>query len=182
MPATADGRHGEAAGERITARQDEIDLDILDDTLSFYLRALGIAVSRDWESRLGGLDAVRGTGRVTALFLIANHPGIRPSVIAEVSMKDRSEMGRVLDGLEANGLICRRMNSTDTRARALFLTEAGEQTVAELRRRVRSSRAFFHDVPDDEYAQVMTLLRKIYWRVLTAHRSEDGDAACQTPA
>lgn len=60
MPATADGRHGEAAGERITARQDEIDLDILDNTLSFYLRALGIAVSRDWESRLGGLDAVRG--------------------------------------------------------------------------------------------------------------------------
>ena len=119
---------------------------------------------------------------MTALFLIANHPGIRPSVIAEVSMKDRSEMRRVLHGLEANGLITRRINSTDTRARALFLTEAGERTVAELRRRVRSSRAFFLDVPDDEYAQVMTLLRKIYWRVLTAHRSEDGDAACQTPA
>ena len=32
------------------------------------------------------------------------------------------------------------------------------------------------------FADFMTLLRKIYWRVLTAHRSEDGDAACQTPA
>ena len=158
MPDTKDVKSAEAAGERIVARQDEINLDILDDTLSFYLRALGIAVSRDWESRLEGLDAVRGTGRVTALFLIANHPGIRPSVIADVSMKDRSEMGRVLDGLEASGLICRR-------------------TVDELRRRVRASRAFFHDVPDDDYAQVMDLLRKIYWRVLSEPRPDEGDAS-----
>lgn len=177
MPDTKDVKSAEAAGERIVARQDEINLDILDDTLSFYLRALGIAVSRDWESRLEGLDAVRGTGRVTALFLIANHPGIRPSVIADVSMKDRSEMGRVLDGLEASGLICRRTNSTDTRARALFLTEDGRRTVDELRRRVRASRAFFHDVPDDDYAQVMDLLRKIYWRVLSEPRPDEGDAS-----
>ena len=48
MSATGDGTRGEAAGERIAARQHEIDLDILDDTLSFYLRALGIAVTSDW--------------------------------------------------------------------------------------------------------------------------------------
>lgn len=177
MSGTGDCTQTGAAGERIAARQDEIDLDILDDTLSFYLRSLSMAVSRDWESRLEGLDTVRGTGKVTALFLIANHPGIRPSVIAEVSMKDRSEMGRILDGLEANGLICRRTNSTDTRARALFLTEAGQRTADELRRRVRASRAYFHDVPDDEYAQVMDLLRKIYWRVLSTPRREEGDTA-----
>jgi DNA-binding MarR family transcriptional regulator len=157
-------------GESILALPGEIDLDVLDVTLSFYLRGLSMAVSRDWESRLDGLDPIRGTGKVTALFLIANHPGIRPSVIAQVSLRDRSEIGRVLDGLEANGFITRRTSTQDSRAWALFLTEEGERIVAELRRRVRESREFFGDVSEEDYTQVIALLRKIYWRIVTEPR------------
>lgn len=157
-------------GESVLALPEEIDLDVLDTTLSFYLRSLNMAVSRDWESRLDGLDPVRGTGKVTALLLIANHPGIRPSVIARVSLKDRSAMGRVLDGLEANGFITRRTSTRDSRAWALFLTDKGEHAVGEIRRRVRESRAFFGDVSEEDYAQVIALLRKIYWRIVTEPR------------
>lgn len=159
-----------AIGEDVVVSPETIDLDVLDVTLSYYLRSLNMAVSRDWESRLDGLDAVRGVGKVIALFLIANHPGIRPSVIAQVSLKDRSEIARLLDGLETAGLITRRTNTTDSRAWALFLTEEGHRVVKELRRRVRESRAYFAHVSDEEYDQVIALLRKIYWRVVTEPR------------
>lgn len=158
------------AGERVTASPEEIDLDVLDITLSFFLRSLSLAVSRDWEARLDDLHVIRGTGKVTALFLIARHPGIRPSVIAQVSQKNRSEMGRILDELEANGLLCRRTNSQDLRARALFLTEEGERIVTMLRERVRESRAFFDDISEEDYTQTLALLRTLYWRIVTKPR------------
>lgn len=164
------GAPPEAPGERVAALPEEIDLDVLDVTLSYYLRTLNGAVSRDWEARLDGLDAIRGFGKVTALFLIDNHPGIRPSVIAQVIMKDRSEVGRMLDGLEAAGLIARRTSTVDSRAWALFLTAEGERVAAEVRRRVRASRAFFADVPEEDYDRVIGLLRRIYWRVVTDPR------------
>ncbi len=165
----------DAPGQGVEALPNEINLDVLDFTLSFFLRSLSMAVSRDWEGRLDGLDPIRGTGRVTALFLIANHPGIRPSVIAKVSLKDRSEIGRVLDGLESKGLITRRTGATDSRSRALFLTGAGESIVVELRRRVQESREFFGDVSDEDYVEVIALLRKIYWRVVTEPRPIGSD-------
>ena len=152
--------------EGLVVSPETVDLDVLDDTLSFYLRSLNIAVSRDWESRLDGLEMIKGTGKVTALFLIARHPGIWASIIARLSMKDRSETGRLLDGLEREGLIERRKDTADSRARALFLTEKGEGVVVLLRNRVRDSRAYFSDVTAEDYDTLMTMLRKIYWRIV----------------
>jgi DNA-binding MarR family transcriptional regulator len=153
--------------EGIVISPETVDLDVLDDTLSFYLRSLNVAVSRDWESRLDGLEMIKGTGKVTALFLIGGHPGIWASVIARIAMKDRSEMGRLLDGLARHGLIERRRDAADSRARGLFLTEEGERVVAELRGRVRASRAYFSDVTADDYDKLLTMLRKIYWRIVS---------------
>lgn len=166
-----------AAGEAVQATPEAIDLDVLDVTLSFFIRSLDVAVSRDWDARVADLAAIRGTGRVTALLLIHNHPGIRPSVIARVVMKDRSEIGRVLDGLEASGLITRRTSSRDSRAWALFLTEAGEQMVDSIRTRVRESRSFFGDLTEEEYDAVIGPLRALYWRIVTRPGAPGGVVA-----
>lgn len=160
-----------AGGEAIVADPDLIDLDVLADTLSFYIRSLNIAVSRDWDARIDSLAPIRGTGRVTALLLVSRHPGIRPSIIAQMAMKDRSEMGRIVDGLEASGLLTRRTSPTDSRARALYLTEAGEQAAEEVRRRVRASRSFFGDLTEEEYRAVIAPLRSLYWRLVTNPRT-----------
>lgn len=165
-----------APGEMLGVFSEDINLDVLDHTLSYYLRVLNIAVSRDWESRLGELEVVRGTGKVTALMLIERHPGIRPSVIAQITLKDRSEIARILDGFEKNGLIYRRTNLLNSRAWALFLTDAGSRLVEDLRGRITDSRAFFDDVSDEEYEQVISLLRKIYWRVIRNPRQSDRGA------
>lgn len=153
-----------------------IDLDVLDTTLSFFIRSLNIAVSRDWDARIADLESIRGVGKTTAVLLISNHPGVRPSVIAQIAMKDRSEMGRVLDGLVADGLVVRRPSSLDSRSRALFLTEEGEAVADEVRRRVRESRSFFGDLSEEEYAAVLEPLRALYWRLLSGPRAAGGSA------
>lgn len=172
-----DPTEGPAPGEVLGVSPEEIDLDILEHTISFYVRVLAIAVTRDWESRLDDLDLLRGTGKVTALMLIGRHPGIRPSVIAQVTMKDRSEIARVLDSFEKNGLITRRTNMLDSRAWALFLTDAGHRLVDDLRQRIKSSRAFFSDVSDEEYTQAIAVLRKVYWGVIMSPNTVPRPAA-----
>ncbi len=162
-------------GEDVLATPEAIDLDVLDGTLSFFIRCINAEVSRDWDMRIEDLAAIRGVGKVSALLLIGNHPGIRPSVIAQMAMKDRSEMGRILDGLKANGLITRRTSTIDSRARALFLTEEGERVRQEIRRRVRESRAFLSDMSDVEYNAVIGPLRALYWRLVTSPRAAGGD-------
>lgn len=161
-------------GEGLAVSPEAVDLDVLDDALSYFIRDLNIAVSRDWEARLDGLDALRGTGKVTALLMIHKYPGIHPSTIAQINLRDRADAARTLTALEKAGLIYRKPGRKDSRSWSLFLTEAGEAMVAPLRERVRESRQFLFDVSDDEYDQVMNLLRRIYWRLVMTPRPVGG--------
>lgn len=147
-------------------RAEDVDLGVLDGALSFFIRSINIAVTRDLNDRLDGLDLARGTGKITTLFLVENHPGIRPSVIADVIFKDRSAMGRILDDMAEAGLIRREVAESDQRAQALFLTDTGAELAVSVRGIVRQSRDFFAGTDDADYAEVLRLLRKIYWRVV----------------
>ena len=79
----------------------DVTLDVLEDTLSFYIRTLNIAVSRDLDDKLEGLDVAKGTGKITTLLLVDSHPGIRPSIIAELILRDRSATGRLMEPVKA---------------------------------------------------------------------------------
>ena len=153
-------------------RVEDVDLGVLDGTLSFFIRSLNLAVTRDLDARLEGMEVARGTGKITALFLIDRHPGIRPSVIAAASMKDRSAMARILDDMEKNGLIRREPDPEDGRVQALHLTEKGAKVSREVQAIVRQSRDFFHDISEEEYAQVIDLLRGLYWRIVKSHQAK----------
>lgn len=155
-------------GEGIVVSPETIDLDVLNDTFSYFIRDINIAVSRDWDARIADMEAIRGTGKVTALFMIANYPGIHPSAIAQINLRDRAEVARTLNGLEAAGLIRRKTGRKDSRSWSLFLTEEGEECVVELRKRIKESRKFLCDITDDEYEQAMSVLRRIYWRFVMA--------------
>lgn len=149
-------------------RAQDVDLGVLDETLSFFIRSINIAVTRDLNDRLEGLDVARGTGKITTLFLVENHPGIRPSVIADVIFKDRSAMGRLIDDMSGSGLIRREVAEGDQRAQALFLTDKGAELAVTVWGIVRQSRAFFTETDDADYAEVLRLLRAIYWRVVAS--------------
>lgn len=146
---------------------DQVDLDVLENMLSFYVRVLDSVLSRDLDERLKDLEVARGKGKITALFLIDSHPGIRPSVVAELAMKDRSATGRILDDFKAHGLITRKVSEYDSRAQNLFITEKGAALAAKVRAIVvdQSEDFFDHIIPRDEQEQLMGILKRAYLRL-----------------
>lgn len=144
----------------------DVDLDVLENTLSFYIRTVNIAVSRDLDARLDGLDVARGTGKITTLLLVDSHPGIRPSVIAQLIFKDRSAMGKLVDQMEAHGLLTRTVSAEDSRALELYITPKGAQLAQKIRGLVtKQSADFFEFIPEDEQKQLMDILRRAYRRI-----------------
>ncbi|MFA1676614.1 MarR family winged helix-turn-helix transcriptional regulator [Rhizobium mongolense] len=144
----------------------DIDLDVLEDTLSFYIRTVNLAVSRDLDERLEGCDVARGTGKITTLLMVDSHPGIRPSVIAQLILKDRSAMGRLVDQMENHGLLRRETSVDDNRAQELYITDKGAQLAVQVRALVtQQSKDFFAFIPEDEQRLLMDILRRAYRRI-----------------
>jgi DNA-binding MarR family transcriptional regulator len=144
----------------------DIDLDVLEDTLSFYIRTVNLAVSRDLDERLEGCDVAKGTGKITTLLMVDSHPGIRPSVIAQLILKDRSAMGRLVDQMEGHGLLTRETSADDNRAQELYITEKGAKLAVQVRAIVtQQSRDFFDFIPEDDKRLLMDILRRAYRRI-----------------
>jgi DNA-binding MarR family transcriptional regulator len=142
---------------------EDVDLDVLEDTLSFYIRTMNIAVSRDLDARLDGCDVARGTGKITTLLLVDSHPGIRPSVIAQIIMKDRSAMGRLIEQMIEHDLLRRQTSASERRAQELYVTPKGAELAATIRPIVtKQSKDFFSFIAEEEQAQVMDILRRAY--------------------
>ena len=143
-----------------------LDFDILDDLLSFYVRVVNHAVSRDLDRTLRGLEVARGTGKVSTLILVDANPGIRPSTIAQLTLKDRAAIARMVDGFVEAGLMVKQVSATEQRAQALYLTEAGHKMAAKVRGIVtQQSDAFFHDITAEERRVLINLLGRVYRRV-----------------
>ncbi|ALN71825.1 MULTISPECIES: MarR family winged helix-turn-helix transcriptional regulator [unclassified Aureimonas] len=123
-------------------------------------------MTRDFDRWLECLDVARGTRKITTLFLVGNHPGIRPSLIAEIIFKDRSAMGCVLDDMEGHGPLRREVAGDDSRAQEPFLTPKGEALALQVRAIVKDSREFFAGTDNADYAELVNQLRRIYWRIV----------------
>jgi DNA-binding MarR family transcriptional regulator len=144
---------------------DDVELGVLDEMLSFFIRSLSIVVSRDLDEKLGDLEVAKGTGKVSTLLLVDRHPGIRPSVIAQVIMRDRSAMGRLVDLMENQGLLRREISVEDSRAQELYITPKGAEVAQQVRAIVGpQSEAFFSDLTLKEQRVVIGALRKVYRR------------------
>ncbi len=144
-----------------------INLDILENVLSFYIRVIDYSLSRDLDERLKKLEVARGKGKITALLIIDSHPGIRPSVVAKLTMKDRSAMGRILDNFERHHLITRKASENDGRVQELFITKKGAEMATKVRSIVieQSERFFDVIIPNEEQAQLMGILKRAYIRL-----------------
>ncbi|RWX81039.1 MarR family transcriptional regulator [Neorhizobium lilium] len=141
-------------------------LDVLEHVLSYYIRTLNIAVSRDLDDKLEGLEVAKGTGKITTLLLVDRHPGIRPSVIAQLILRDRSAMVRLVDHMEEDGLLTRKADEQDNRAQGLFISHKGKQLAAQIRPIVvKQSRDFFSDITDQEHRMLTSILERTYRRI-----------------
>lgn len=148
------------------------DLDILGGTLSFFIRSLDIAVSRDLDERLKGLEVARGKGKITTLLLIDSHPGIRPSEIAGRVMKDRAHVTRIIESFIAHDIVSRRTADDDNRAFELCVTAYGAALAAQVRKIViEQEEAFFGPLLEkNDHDALVKTLQRIYLKLMSQGR------------
>ena len=140
-----------------------LHIDVLEGAFSWYIRSLEFAVSRDLENRIAHLDVAKGKGKITTLFLVDDYPGIRPSQIAEVLMRDRPATGRIIDTLVQARHIRRETAPEDQRAQALFITEKGQALAKEVREIIRAQeQEFFDFIEPEDRAHFMRILKRTY--------------------
>jgi DNA-binding MarR family transcriptional regulator len=94
--------------------------------------------------------------------MLAAHPGMSQHQLHEKTAIDPSSMVAVIDELEARGLAERRPDPADRRARQVFLTEQGEQTLQRIRGLAAGlQREFFGALTAEERKTLYALLRKL---------------------
>jgi MarR family transcriptional regulator, temperature-dependent positive regulator of motility len=77
----------------------------------------------------------------TALACLDDFPGIDQRQLARLMGVDRTNVGHIVDELEAKGLVDRRVNGDDRRARELRATTRGQRLRRELRPKLLAAQA-----------------------------------------
>lgn len=138
-----------------------LGLDILEDAVSYHLRLVNLHVARYLSRAFQDTPLMGGTGKVTALMMAQNRPGITASQIAPYAGKDAPAMTRLIDRLVADGLLRRERDPGSRRRRLLYITAAGQGLLTRIRDAVRLERQqIFGMLEDDEFDQLFRLLRK----------------------
>lgn len=97
-----------------------------------------------------------------AMTMIATHPGMTQQQLHERTAIDASSMVAVLDELEAKGLAERRPYPGDRRARTIFLTPAGEETLSRVRALAGElQQELLEALSPEERETLVVLLRKL---------------------
>ncbi len=89
------------------------------ETIGFLLHDAARLLKRDFERRARSLGLTRAQWQT--LFHLARNEGCNQAALAEVLDVEPITLARVLDRLESTGLVERRTDPTDRRARLLFL-------------------------------------------------------------
>lgn len=93
---------------------------------------------------------------------VAHTHGIRASVLAADLSVKRPLVTEMLREFESKGLLTRRTDPADSRAKQIVLTDKGAQFVQDLERELRSElHGFLHDISVDDLAIYLKVLRII---------------------
>ena len=94
--------------------------------------------------------------------MVASHPGLSQQQLHEKTAIDPSSMVAVIDELEAKGLAERRPHPDDRRARAIFLSDRGRETLERVRALVAGlQRELFAALSPEERGTLHALLLKL---------------------
>lgn len=112
-------------------------------------------------------DRVRASGhditsvQYAALAMLVDHPGIDQAGLAGLIAYDRATIGGVVQRLEQKGLLERRVDDQDRRARRLYLTPAGVTALQELTPVVGRVQAdILANLSEDERLTLLTLIAR----------------------
>ena len=115
--------------------------------------------------RLSMLGLYRGQPKV--LRFLGEHDGCRQKDIAEHFYLKAASVSGTLGTLEQQGLIERKMNPRSRRETLVSLTEAGKETLAEVRKLYAAiDREWFGDFCGGDLEQLLTLLERLEESIL----------------
>ena len=130
-------------------------------TLGFLLHDVARLLRKRFEQRARGLGLTRAQWQV--LVHLALHEGIHQSGLADILDIEPITLMRILDKLEARGLIERRRHATDRRIWLLYLQEAAHPLLTILRGVGNAARAEalagISDEDQQRLSQTLTLMK-----------------------
>lgn len=101
-------------------------------SLGFLVGRANAAMRAGFNRAIAGAGIAATTEQWGVLNIVRASPGIIQSEIAERSMKDRTNVTRMLDLLEKNGHIERRADADDRRSYRIYITSSGEALLERL--------------------------------------------------
>lgn len=128
--------------------------------VSFLIGDTARLLRRRFEQKAKGHSLSRAQWQVLAS--VQRYPGIQQNALADFMEMKPITLVRLIDKLEEAGLIERRVDKSDRRARRLYLTEESAPTMIELHRLADEMRAdAFAGLSEADQAQLAELLLKI---------------------
>ena len=130
------------------------------DTIGFLLNDAARLMRKDFERRTRSLGLTRAQWQT--LFHLARNEGCNQTTLADLLEVEPITLARTIDRLELSGLVERRADPGDRRARLLFLGERAHPLLEELRALGAETREIaLAGISDDERTLLMTLLTKM---------------------
>jgi len=133
-------------------------------------------LARVWRRESDQALSDHGLSYATAipLLVLSRHgDNVRQGVLADELGIEGPSLVRLIDLLQAEGLVERREDPTDRRAKTLHLTRAGEAKVEETNRVLRRVRAsLLKDIGADELAITFETLQRIERRASRLHETK----------
>lgn len=138
-------------------------------------------ISRLWRRQADQALADHGLSEATAVpLMILSRRGksVRQGVLADEMGIEGPSLVRLIDLLQAEGLVERREDPTDRRAKILHLTATGEAKADEINRVLRRVRSYLlKDIPGDHLAVTFEALRSIERRAEMLEASAVAEAS-----
>jgi DNA-binding MarR family transcriptional regulator len=130
------------------------------DTIGFLMNDTARLMRKDFERRARSIGLTRAQWQT--LFHLARNEGCNQATLADLMEVEPITLTRTVDRLEACGLVERRADPTDRRARLLFLGERAHPLLEELRMLGAETREIaLAGISEDERTLLMTLLTKM---------------------
>src|SRR5205814_1605150 len=116
---------------------------------------------KDFDQQMSGVGATRSQWALIAV--ASRRPGATQRQISELLEMSEASAGRLIDRLCADGLLERREQDNDRRARCVFITDAAKPLLERLSEiGALTEERIFRNFSDDEIQEFGRLLSKIY--------------------
>ncbi len=147
----------------ITTPHVEGDEDVgeIRNIVGFHLRLAYGTVYRHFTETFAHLDLTQK--QVSVLWLVADHPEIAQTGLAQRMRMDRATTMAIVNRLESKGYLARSKSKTDARKQALNLTESGRKALARAKGAIRQHEHWLKSrFSDKEVDKLIELLTRIH--------------------